>query len=79
MEVSAKITKETFKPVELTIQIESIEEAEVIYALFNYIPYCEVMRMHAMNPSSIRDVLNDVIGNIRYSHITDELNKSIKS
>ena len=43
MKVSAESGKVNYHPITLEITLETAKEAEVFFAIFNYVPLCEVV------------------------------------
>lgn len=57
MKVSASKAVD-FNPVHLTITMESAEEADGIYQVFNLVGICEFLRTKNIEADDIRNVLN---------------------
>lgn len=55
--MKARRSSPKFKPVEITLTIESQEEAQALYAIFNYTPNCDLLPEDA--PDKIRAALGD--------------------
>ncbi len=63
--MKAKITNlepSGFKPVDITFTIESVEEGEALYCLFNHYGLCQFMGKHFHNndfPSTVRGIMDN--------------------
>ena len=78
--MKAKINHEVkqFNPIELEITIESQEELNLIYFLFNRSELCELMVKYAnIEPSKIRSVLSSWRG-VNQSEVSDMFDKLMK-
>ena len=57
MKVTSKPAIPEFTPIELTITLESADEARALFAVFNHIPVCDVLKRRHINPTSIRNAI----------------------
>jgi hypothetical protein len=76
---SKALSKSGFKPIDLTISIESKEELSAIYVLFNHTYVLEAPGMGAINATAVRASLQKAAeGRIEYSEQFDKLDRHIK-
>lgn len=75
MHVSAQQTDPDFTPVELTIRIESLEEAQSLYTLFNYPPIVD--SVPAIKAEEVRHCLGKLVGHENLEHLHDKITGNI--
>jgi predicted GNAT family N-acyltransferase len=77
MEVKASVRNiDIFKPIDFTITLETQEEVEAMYALFNYAPNTCIIEKYGINHTKIREKLHSVCSYLNYNRIHSELCKS---
>ena len=71
-----------FKPFELRLSVESMEEAQALYLLFNYSPIARILEKQGIEPGEIRRELSKdnpaVCNNEAFITNYKELEKKIK-
>lgn len=60
-----------FSPITIEITMETQEEAQHLYAVFNYTPVCSYLRSGGVEPGDIREAIGDELD----SHETLELKR----
>lgn len=51
--------RSVFRPVVVTVTLESEREVQGFYALFNYSPICDIIRDYGLDPAAIRESVRD--------------------
>jgi len=75
MNIEAKRTR-AFTPFEITFKIETIEEAQKFYALFNTIPVCDFLGRNEFKTESVRRLIAEHSG-VQETILDDETPKLI--
>jgi len=78
MKVTSNAGDRKFEPVVLNITLESLEEAKMMFSLFNYAPMCALLKLHGINSEAIRDAIVNVSGHLDYGKIFFELSDAIR-
>jgi len=79
MKVTSNAGDRKFKPIILNITLESLEEVNMMYSLFNYSPLCALLKLHGINSDAIRNEISNVYENIDYGKIFSEFVDAIRS
>ena len=62
MRVFAKKYETGFSPIQLSVTIETKEELQVFYSLFNHVKICNWLRESGIDPDKVRSPLLNVVG-----------------
>ena len=68
--MKARINKEGFKPFDLVITLESMEEVDAFYAMFNYTPLYTATRIDG---ECIRKAIHKAVGTPDYTFFHNRL------
>ena len=80
MKVSASRESEKFKPVTVAIVLESDEQVQMFYSLFNYRVIADVLRRHTLSADAIRAAIREVYPDILFvSSQFEELKDAVKN
>lgn len=65
----------SFKPLTLKLTLESMEEAQALFCIFNHVDICAFFDMHSkrITAQDIRNILESSLGKINYSAIWNEI------
>lgn len=80
MKVTATRENENFKPIELTLTIESEDQLKAVFCLFNHSVLCLFLEARGIEPTRVRGALKGAVeGGVNYCETSDELNSAIKA